>query len=121
MSLSAPRIIFGIHSLTPYDRSTRLPYGILKVIGSSNIGLSSSVEELYGGSQRFSWAAEGKTFKAEIAAKVKALPGFLFTQFLGGTSVDSGVSATGSASTAANFKGSSIVAATGILSTWRAG
>jgi hypothetical protein len=110
--LSAPRILFGIHSISPYSRADKTPYGILKVIGSASLAISSSVEELYGGSQRFSWAAEAKTFKSQIDCKVKAYPGFLFTLFMGGTVTDNAAEALGSVTTLTNFKGTSVKAAT---------
>lgn len=117
MSLSAPRIVFGVHSLSPYQRSDRMPYGILKVIGSSSLALTSSVEQLYGGSQRFSWAAESKTFASEMTCKVKAYPGFLFTQFLGGTNVDNAAEPSASVTAIANALGTSAFqATTGIAS-----
>lgn len=112
MSLSAPRIIFGVHSLTPYSRANRMPFGILKVIGSASLGLSSSTEELFGGAQRFSWAAETKTISAEMSAKVMAYPGFLFTQFLGASSTDNAGESTGSVGSITNVKGSSVMSAT---------
>lgn len=112
MSLSAPRILFGVHSISPYSRSDKSPYGILKVIGSASISIASSVEELFGGSQRFSWAAESKTFKAGIDCKVKAYPGFLFTLFMGGTVVDNSAEVSASVTTLTNFKGTSVKSAT---------
>lgn len=114
--LSAPRIVFGVHSLSPYSRADHTPYGILKVIGAANISMQAALEELYGGAQKFSWAAESKTIKAELACKVKAYPGFLFTQFLGGTVVDNSAETGASVTTAVNAKGSSIIAATGLAS-----
>lgn len=117
MSLSAPRIVFGVHSMSPYSRTDRTPYGILKVIGAASLSLASSVEELYGGAQRFSWAAESKTFKSELTAKVKAYPGFLFTQFLGGTDTDNAGEALASVTALANVKGTSVLqSTTGIAS-----
>jgi hypothetical protein len=115
MSLSDPRIIFGIHSISPYNRTTKLPYGILKVIGSANLALNSDLEQLYAGSNKFAWAAENKTVSAELTAKVKAYPGFLFSLFLGATVSDAGADTAGTISTITNQNGSSIVSATGLL------
>jgi hypothetical protein len=116
MPLSAPRILFGIHSISPYRRSDKMPYGILKVVGSGNLALSSDIEQLFAGSNKFAWAAEAKTVSAEISAKVKAYPGFLFELFLGATVTDSGVDAAGTVSAVANALGTSAVAATGLAS-----
>lgn len=117
MALSNPRILFGVHSISPYNRSTKLPYGILKVIGSASIALSGDLEQLYGGSNKFSWAAESKTLSTEVSAKVKAYPGFLFELFLGATVTDSGVDTAGATSTLTDGYGGSVVdATTGIAS-----
>lgn len=116
MSLSDPRIIFGIHSISPYSRLDGMPYGILKVIGSANLALTSDLEQLFAGSNKFAWAAENKTVSTELTAKVKAYPGFLFSLFLGATVTDAGSDTAGTASTITNKKGSSMVAATGLAS-----
>lgn len=113
--LSDPRIIYGIHSISPYSRTDGTPYGILKVVGSADIALSSALEQLYAGSNKYAWAAENKVVNAEFKAKVKAYPGFLFSLFLGATVTDSGVDAAGTVSAAVNKKGTSIIAATGIV------
>lgn len=110
--LSAPRIWFGIHSLSPFSRVDKTPYGILKVIGSASLGIASSVEEMYGGAQRFSWAAEAKTFKSSMDCKVKAYPGFLFSQFMGATVTDNAAEPLASVTALVNFKGTSVFAAT---------
>ncbi len=116
MSLSDPRIIYGIHSISPRNRSTGMPYGILKVIGSANLALSSETEQLFAGSNKYAWAAESKTVSTELTAKVKAYPGFLFELFLGATVTDAGADTAGTASTLTNKYGSSMLAATGLAS-----
>lgn len=112
MSLSNPRILFGVHSISPYSRTDKLPYGILKVIGSANLALTSDLEQLYAGSNKYSWAAESKTVSTELTAKVKAYPGFLFSLFLGATVTDAGVDTAGTVSTLTNFNGTSVFSAT---------
>jgi hypothetical protein len=116
MSLSDARILYGVHSISPYSRTTGLPYGILKVIGSANLSLNSDLEQLYAGSNKYAWAAENKTVSAELTAKVKAYPGFLFSLFLGATVTDAGADTAGTISTAANKNGTSVIAATGLAS-----
>ncbi len=112
MSLADPRIIYGVHSISPYSRTTGLPYGILKVIGSANLALKSDLEQLFAGSNKFAWAAENKTVSTELTAKVKAYPGFLFSLFLGATVTDAGVDTAGTCSTLTNVNGSSLKNAT---------
>ena len=117
MSLADPRIIFGIHSISPYSRADKTPYGILKVIGSANLNLSSDLEQLYAGSNKYPWAAENKTVSTELTAKVKAYPGFLFALFLGATVTDVGADTTGTVSALTNALGTSVQkATTGIAS-----
>lgn len=103
--------------MSPYSRVDKTPFGILKVIGSASLSIASSVEEMYGGSQRFSWAAEAKTFKAGFDAKVKAYPGFLFAQFMGASVTSNAAEPLASVAALANFKGASVLSAvTGIAS-----
>lgn len=115
MALSDPRIIYGVHSISPYSRTDGTPYGILKVIGSANLALNSDLEQLFAGSNKFAWAAENKTVSAELTAKVKAYPGFLFSLFLGATVTDATADTAGTISVAVNKYGSSMIAATGVL------
>lgn len=115
MALQDPRIIYGVHSISPYSRADGLPYGILKVIGSASLALTSDLEQLFAGSNKYAWAAENKTVSTELTAKVKAYPGFLFSLFLGATVTDVGVDTAGTISTAVNKKGVSIIAATGLV------
>lgn len=117
MSLGQPRIIYGIHSISPYSRTDGLPYGILKVIGSANLALTSDLEQLFAGSNKYAWAAENKTVATDLTAKVKAYPGFLFSLFLGATVTDTGADTAGTVSALTNVKGTSLQkATTGIAS-----
>lgn len=108
MGLSDPTIIYGIHSFSPRNRVTKLPYGIMKVIGACNLALSTDLEQLYAGSNLYAWAAENKAVKTDLTAKVKAYPGFLFALFLGASVTENGVDAAGSVSAVANATGSSV-------------
>lgn len=112
MALSADRIIYGIYSISPQNRTTKLPYGMLKVIGSANLALNSDLEQLYAGANKFAWAAESKTVSSELTAKVKAYPGFLFSLFLGATVTDAGADTSGTVSTLTNANGTSCKSAT---------
>lgn len=107
MALSAPRLLFGIHSISPYSRTDKTPYGILKVVGACDLAMSSSIDELFGGSSRYAWGAEAKTIQTEFAAKVKAFPGFLFQLFLGGSYTDNSAETGASVTTLTNYKGTS--------------
>jgi hypothetical protein len=117
MSLSNPRSIFGLHSVSPYSRTDGTFYGILKVLKSSSLSMSATNVELHGGSQKYAWAVETGEIKAEVSLKVSEYPDFLFTLFLGQAPTVAAASATGTVSTAANKLGTSVVqTVTGIAS-----
>lgn len=112
MSLSDPRIVYGIHSLAPYNRSTYEPYGILKVLGGGTISLTAETEDLFGGSNKFAWASEAKTIDSSFTATVKSMPDFLFELYLGASVSTTAASATGTVGAIANKYGTSVVSAT---------
>lgn len=112
MSLGDPRILFGVHSISPYSRTDGMPYGILKVLAGGTLSLQAPIEQLYGGSNKFSWAAESKTIASDMSVKVKAYPGFLFQIFLGASVTDNSAETGGSVTTLTNFKGTTAKSAT---------
>lgn len=118
MSLSDPRLIFGIHSATPYNRSTGLPYGILKVLGGSSLSMTGELIKAQGGSQKFPFAIEEGFTTAEVSMKIKQYESFLFELFLGKAPTDVTTPDTdGTISTLTNKSGSTVMdASTGIAS-----
>ena len=118
MALSSNRIVYGIHSMSPYRRSDYLPYGTLKVIGGGTLSLSAEFEDLFGGSNKFAWASEAKTIASEFTSTVKSYPDFMFELYMGASVSATAASATGSIVDAlANKNGTSVVdATTGIAS-----
>lgn len=115
MGLSQDFIAYGIHSLVPYRRADKLPYGIFKVLGGGTISLSAEFEDLFGGSNKYAWASEAKTISAEFTATVKSMPDFLFEIFLGAEVNTTAASATGTVDGAENVKGlTALDATTGI-------
>lgn len=117
MALSEPRIVFGIHSATPYSRSTGLPYGILKVLGGSSISMAGEMIKLNGGSSRYPWAIENGLITAEITLKPREYPDFLWTLFLGKAPTANSAETGGSVTTLTQKSGSTLVnASTGIAS-----
>lgn len=116
MGLSNNRIVYGIHNMTPYRRTDRLPYGTLKVIGGGSLSFSAETEKLFGGSNKFAWAVESKTIDSTFTATVKAMPDFLFELYLGASVEKTAASATGSVVVPlTNGMGTSVLeAATGI-------
>lgn len=117
MSLSENRINYGIHSICPFNITSGLPYGILKVLGGGTMTMTSEFEELFGGSSRFAYSVESKTISAEWTASVKSMPDFLFELFLGASVTTTAASATGTVSALTNVLNSSVLqAVTGIAS-----
>lgn len=113
--LSQPRTLFGVHSLTPYDRLTGKFYGYSRVLQGSTFKLTGAIVELMGGSNRFSWQIEDGDIKAELAFSLSEYPDWVFALFGGKTPVDGSAEPSGGTSAVVNVKGTSIVAATGIL------
>lgn len=117
MALSDPRIIFGVHSVTPYNRTTGAFYGILRVLGGSSLSLNGELIKLNGGSNKYPWAIEDGLITAEMSLKVKEYPDFLFELFLGkAPTAVSTPDTDGTVSTVTNKLGTSIVASTGLAS-----
>lgn len=116
MALADPRIIFGVHTVTPYNRTTGEFYGLLRVLGGSSLSLSGEVIKLNGGSAKYPWAVEDGLITAEMSLKIKEYPSFLFELFLGKAPTEVGADTAGVVSTIANKNGTSIVASTGLAS-----
>lgn len=106
------RINYGIHSVCPFNISSGLPYGILKVLGGGTMTLSSEFEELFGGSNKNAWAVEAKTISSEWTLTVKTLDDFMFELFLGATVTKTAASATGTVGDFANVLNASVLEGT---------
>jgi hypothetical protein len=117
MTMRDPRIIYGIHQITPYSRTTGLPYGTSLVLANSSIAFAGSLKEQFGGSARFPWAVEEATISTDIKIAVKSLENWMFEIFLGKSPTHTTTPDTnGVISGIANKKGTSMVAATGLAS-----
>lgn len=117
MALSQPRVIFGVHSITPFSRTTGEAYGTAKVIGEASMSLSGELVKLMGGSNKYPWAIEDGAINAEISMKIREYPNFLFELFLGKAPTLSTVDTAGTVSTLTDKYGTSTVdATTGIAS-----
>lgn len=116
MALSQPRTIFGVHSITPYSRTTRLPYGIAQIVQAGSFTLEGALVELKGGSNRFSWQIEDGDIDATLAFTVSEYPNWLMELFGGKAPTQGSSEPFGNVSAITDFFGSSVVGATGILS-----
>lgn len=117
MSLSNPRQIFGVHSVTPYSRTTGEPYGYVRVIKDSSLSLSGELIENTGGSNKFPWGIETGKITAELSLKFSEYPNFVFELFLGKAVTATSAETSGNVSTLTDKYGTSVVdASTGIAS-----
>lgn len=116
MGLSDPRVIFGIHSFSPYRRSDAKAYGIVRVLKDSSLSLQGELIGLNGGSNPYEWAVETGKITAEMSLKFSEYPDFGFELFLGKAVTVNAAETSGNVSTLTNVKGTSVVAATGIAS-----
>lgn len=115
MALSNPVTVFGVHSVAPYNRSTGIPYGILRVLGSSTFELTGESIELRGGSSKFPWAVEDGDINANLNLSIKEYPDFLFELFLGKAPTQKAADTDGEVTTPVNVNGDTIIdAANGI-------
>jgi hypothetical protein len=112
MGLSSDFLVFGIHSMVPYKRTDKMPYGILKILGGGTMSLSAEFEELFGGSNRYAWASEPKTISSEFTCSVKSLPDFLLELYLAAEVSTIAASTTGTAGSFANALGTTVFKAT---------
>lgn len=114
--LSNPRIIFGVHSFTAYDRDSGLPYGTALVVGDSSFALSGELASLNGGSNKYPWAVEETNITSELTVNVKQYEDWMMQLFLGKKPTAAGASATGSVSALTDKKGTIVDATKGIAS-----
>jgi len=115
--VTQPRNLFGIHSILFYRRSDGTPYGPpLKVLASGGVDLPADFEDLTGGSEKFVLASEPKTITPEMKVTTKDYADYLYQLFMGATVTKNAAEASGNVSTLTNYKGTSVVAATGIAS-----
>jgi len=112
MVLSVPRTIYGVHSLTLYDRTSWVPFGIIKVVGSLNLALSGSFNDLFGGSSRFAWESEQGVLDTSLTGNIKEVPDFAFEKFLGATATATAAEASGNCGTLTNKVGTTAMSAT---------
>jgi len=108
MSRTAPRIVFGVHGVTPYNRDTGLPYGELRVLHGSSIAMSAELVDQMGGSSKYPWAAEEGAISAEMTLSLGQLEDFMFELFLGSAPTENNAETSGNVGTLANHQGSSV-------------
>lgn len=115
MSLTAPRIMYGIHSLTPYNPVSGVYYGTLMVLKGSTFTMSGETTELRGGSNPYPWAAENGDLSSELSINCSEYPDFIFELFLGKAPTAQTAELSGDASAIVDKYGTTVVGATGLL------
>ena len=116
MALSQPHSIFGIHSLTAYNITTREYYGMAQVDASAELSSEGELIPLNGGSSKYPWKVERGLISAELTINLREYPPFLFETLLGKAMTQNSAESGGSVTTIANANGTSVVASTGLAS-----
>lgn len=114
--LSDPRGLYGVHSATPYNRTTGAFYGTLKVLDGSSLNVEGSLVELMGGSSKYAWAVETGETKVEMSMKISQFEDFLFELFLGKAPTEVAAEASGNVSTLTSVVAGVFSATVGIAS-----
>lgn len=113
LSEQSQRAVFGVHSITPYNRSTGMPdWGIFKVIGDMSIDLSTDFVRLNGGSNSYPWAVEKGIITAEASGTIRSYQDDAINLFLAGSVTANSAEATGNVSSLTNKYGTSVQHAT---------
>lgn len=112
MAYTDPRAVFGVHTFIPYNRTTYLPYGLVRVAGGGEVNLTANRVDLNGGSNRFPWISEATTIDSEFTFTVREYPDFLFELFLGATATTTAAEAAGAVTALTNQVGTSCFNAT---------
>ena len=108
MALSAPRSLFGIHSVSPYSRTDGSFYGELRVLENSSLSLAGETIDLLGGSNKFPWEAADGAITAEMSLSFSEYPDFVFELFLGNAPTTNSAETGGSVSGFGNVKGTTV-------------
>lgn len=112
MSLSSPRVLFGVHAVSAYSRTDGSFYGTLRVLGGSSLNMQGQLIELYGGSQKYNWAVEEGRIQATLSLKTREYPDFVFELFGGIAPTANAAQTSGDVSTLTNKFGTSVMSAT---------
>jgi hypothetical protein len=116
MTQSSKRVLYGIHSIAPYNPTTNEFYGILETLGAGQFSMTQASVLLRGGSLKAPWAVEAGEQNSEITLTMREYPDFIFELFMGKKPTAVAASTTGTVSAPANMKGTSIVSATNGIS-----
>ena len=119
MSLSDGFKSYGVHSLTLYDRTTFLPFGIIKILGTLALNQSGALNDLFGGSSLYPFSSKPGQITPELTGTIKeyGVNGEIFEKFMGASVTTNAAEPNGSVSTIVDRKGTSMTdGTTGIAS-----
>ena len=117
MVMNKPRTSFGVSAMTAVNRTTKLPYGMVKVVQTYDPTMEREQVDLFGGSNPNAWDSADGNISNDIALSVSEFKPFLYT--LAGYSVteSAAAEASGNVGTLTNDFGTSVVDSdTGIAS-----
>jgi hypothetical protein len=109
MALSERQGQFGVHSVTFYNRTTKVPIAIAKVIGECTVNLEAELVDLMGGSNQYIWDTEVGNISSEISMNLREYDGSMTEVLLGGTLTTNAAEATGAIDYQENVVGTTIL------------
>ena len=112
MALTAPTNAFGVHSFTPYNRTTKLPYAIFKVLGSLEFNNTVERIKLEGGSLRYPWDEEFGRSDATLTLVIREIKPVQFLLMQGESPTERSAEASAGVESLVNSKGASVQSAT---------
>lgn len=108
MTIEKVRDFFGIKYLIPYNRTTKKPICVLRVIGDINYESSSDKVELQGGHADAAWDTEYGQPTIGLSGTLREYPAELFDLLETATITENGAETNGAVNNITNHQGTSI-------------
>lgn len=108
MSESTPIQTFGIARVVPYNLTTGIPYGSLRVLQNSSFNTTGELIENRGGASKYPWAIAEGNITAELNLAFSELPAWAYEVFAGKAATELAGEIAGSIGTLENVKGTSM-------------
>lgn len=112
MALSQPIVFAGVQDCTFVNKSTRIPYGKLRVIQSVSFTDETEKTELFGGSQKSAWSSVTGQSTRALEITSNEYPAWLLELAAGGTKSVRAAEPTGFVSAITSRNGLSLTSAT---------
>lgn len=78
MPLNKPRTVFGAHSMSAENRTTGIPYGIIKTIAEASAQMKRDSIDLFAGSNPIAWDSMDGKMSSELTLTIKEFKPFLY-------------------------------------------